>query len=309
VGCVSLGWRLYVTGEYEQAARHARSACDSGVSSGCMLLGTQHFYGRGAALDREAARRLYERSHALGDPDGGSALADMLYRGIGGRVEPARAREIYEQVCEEQPVHSACAGLGELESLGVGGRASRRSAGERFEAACSRDLARGCELLAGQSSGAEAEALYAKARALYELTAAQAPRSAFHLATLVRDGKGGSPDPARAAELLARACADNEPLACEAAGDLLVSGRIRVDLKRSSDAYQGACTAGIERACLGVECQKLLAGDQQAEHWSERIRVCRESKLLPETRRPVSRPRAAPSPAPAGAAAKPDMPF
>jgi TPR repeat protein/tRNA A-37 threonylcarbamoyl transferase component Bud32 len=304
VGCVSLGWRLYAGGEYEQAAKHARSACESGVSSGCMLLATQHFYGRGAALDRAAARRLYERSHALGDPDGGSALADMLYRGIGGRPEPARAREIFEQVCEELPVHSACAGLGELEDRGVGGREARRRARERFEATCSIDLARGCDLLAGQSSGAEAEALYAKARELYELTASQAPRSAFHLAVLVRDGKGGPPDPARAAEMLVRACEDNEPLACEAAGDGFVSGRIPVDLRRSSAAYQGACTAGIERGCLGVECQRLLAGDDQAEHWGEQVRICRESGLLPKTRRPVSRPRAAPSPA-AGAARPP----
>jgi TPR repeat protein len=294
VGCVSVGARLYADGQYEQAARHAQDACQSGVSAGCTLLGTMHFYGRGATLDLAAARRLLERGHALGDPDAGSALADMLYRGIGGRPEPGRARSLYQQVCDEQPAHGACVGLGELEERGIGGRASRRSAVERYRAACDRDSARGCMLLAGHASGDEDEALYARARALYELGAAHSPRSAFHLAELTRDGKGGPRDPTGAASLLARACAENEPLACEASGDLYVSGKISIDLARSRQAYAQACAAGIERACLGVECQKLLAQSDQSGAWAERITVCRDGGLLPRTRRPVTAPRRAP---------------
>ena len=264
VGCVSLGARLYADGQYAPAAGHAVATCDSGVSAGCTLLATMHFYGRGATLDLAAARRLLERAYALGDPDAGSALADMLHRGLGGRPDPARARSLYQQVCEQQPVHGACVGLGELEERGVGGRSARRAAIERYRAACDRDSARGCALLAGHVSESEAGALYARARARYELAAAHAPRSAFHLAELIRDGKGGARDPAGAAGMLERACADNEPLACEAAGDLYVSGKISLDLTRSSRAYERACAAGIERACLGVACQKLLAERDQS---------------------------------------------
>jgi serine/threonine protein kinase/TPR repeat protein len=294
VGCVSVAARLYTDGQYEQAARHAQDACQSGVSAGCTLVGTMHFYGRGATLDLAAARRLFERGHALGDPDAGSALADMLYRGIGGRPDHAGARSLYRQVCDDQPVHGACVGLGELEELGIGGRASPRAAIERYRAACDRDSARGCALLAVHVSSDEAEALYTRARALYELGAAHSPRSAFHLAELMRDGKGGSRDPAGASGLLARACAEHEPLACEASGDLYASGKISIDLGRSRQAYEQACTAGIERACLGVECHKLLAQSDQEGAWAERISACRDSGLLPRTRRPVMPSRRAP---------------
>jgi TPR repeat protein/tRNA A-37 threonylcarbamoyl transferase component Bud32 len=291
VGCVAVGGRLYTDGQYQQAATHARSTCDAGVSAGCTLLGTMHFYGRGAPLDLAAARRLLERGHALGDPDAGSALADMLRRGVGGKPDPGRARSLYQQVCDDQPAHGACVGLGELEEHGIGGRSARRAAIERYQAACDRDNPRGCALLAGHVSEGEAEALYGRARALYEVAVAHSPRSAFHLAELVRDGKGGPRDLARAASLLARACSDNEPLACEASGDLYVSGRISLDLARSRSAYEQACTAGLERACLGVECQKLLAQSDQSGSWTERVAVCRDSGLLPKTRRPVSSPR------------------
>jgi TPR repeat protein/tRNA A-37 threonylcarbamoyl transferase component Bud32 len=301
VGCVSVAARLYADGRHEQAARHAQDACQSGVSAGCTLLGTMHFYGRGATLDLDAARRLFERGHALGDPDAGSALADMLYHGIGGRPDPAAARSLYQQVCDELPTHGACVGLGELEERGTGGRASRRAAIERYQAACDRDGARGCALLAGRVSEDQAETLYTRARALYELGAAHSPRSAFHLAELTRDGKGGPRDPAGAASLLARACAENEPLACEASGDLYVSGKISIDLGRSRQAYEQACAAGIERACLGVECHKLLAQSDQSGAWAERIAVCRDGGLLPRTRRPVTPPRRAPDSARSGA--------
>jgi TPR repeat protein len=294
VGCVALGSRLYAEGQYERAAGHARTTCDSGVSAGCTLLATMHFYGRGTPVDLAAARRLFERGHALGDPDAGSALADMLHRGIGGKPDPARARSLYQEVCDGHPAHGACVGLGELEEGGIGGRSSRRAAIERYQAACDRDSPRGCALLAGHVSEDEAEALYTRARALYQVGAARSPRSAFHLAELVRGGKGGPRDPASAASLLARACSENEPLACEASGDLYVSGKISIDLARSRRAYEQACAAGIERACLGVECQKLLAQSDQSGAWTERITECRDSGLLPKTRRPVAAPRAAP---------------
>jgi TPR repeat protein/tRNA A-37 threonylcarbamoyl transferase component Bud32 len=298
VGCVSVASRLYEDGQHDQAARHAQSACQSGVSAGCTLLGTMHFYGRGATLDLGAARKLLERGHALGDPDAGSALADMLYHGIGGQRDPAAARSLYQQVCDELPAHGACVGLGELEERGIGGRASRRAAIERYQAACDRDSARGCVLLAAHVSEEEAGTRYARARALYELSAGHSPRGAFHLAELMRDGKGGARDPAGAARLLARACAENEPLACEASGDLYASGKISIDLGRSQKAYDQACTAGIERACLGVECHKLLAQSDQSGAWAERIAVCREGGLLPQTRRPVTPSRRAPASAP-----------
>jgi TPR repeat protein/tRNA A-37 threonylcarbamoyl transferase component Bud32 len=305
VGCVSVAARLHADGQHDQAAGHAQDACQSGVSAGCTLLGTMHYYGRGATLDLDAARRLFERGHALGDPDAGSALADMLHRGIGGRRDPAGARSLYQQVCDEQPAHGACVGLGELEERGIGGRSSRRAAVERYRAACDRDSARGCALLAAHVSGNEAEALYTRARALYELGAAHAPRSAFHLAELMRDGEGGHRDPAGAAGLLARACTENEPLACEASGDLHVSGKIAIDLGRSRQAYERACAAGIERACQGVECHALLARSDQSGDWAERITECRERGLLPRTRRPVTPPRRAPDSArPAGRASE-----
>jgi TPR repeat protein/tRNA A-37 threonylcarbamoyl transferase component Bud32 len=298
VGCVSLGWRLYKQGDYQLAAERARAACDNAVASGCTLLGTLHFYGRGAERDLPAALKLYEQAYALGDMDAGNELADMVWRGIGVKKDLPRSRAIYEEICRDMPYHGACAKLGEMKARGLGGEAVAGEAMAHYEATCAADVPRGCVHLGDHKSGepgskpaGEAAELYAKARRLYELGADHAPYSEFRLAELILAGKGGRAEPARAAAMFEHACAENEPLACVAAGDVYVSTRVPIALDRARQAYERACKDGLERGCEAVECHELLAEASRSERWIRTIRQCREQGVLPrETRQPTRRP-------------------
>ncbi|WP_428267044.1 serine/threonine-protein kinase [Haliangium sp.] len=290
VGCVSMGLRAYVSGDYDQAAARALAACDNAVSSGCALLATLHAYGRGRERDLDAAFSLYERAYALGDPGAGAALADMHLYGLGRPADPDAARALLEAICERAPDADACAQLAELELVGMGGRRARTRARERLERACEIDVPRACVVLGDDRGGAEAQTLYEKAHRLYQLSSAHSPRSAFRLAELVRDGKGTAASPRRARAALDQACTDGEALACIPAGDLFVDPGLPLRLDRARRAYRRACEAGFERGCQGVACQRLLTSDDHPDDWTERIQRCREQALLPpETRKPARR--------------------
>jgi TPR repeat protein len=222
--------------------------------------------GRGTAVDLDGARTAFERGVTLGDVDAIVYRTQALRYGIGEPPAPPSARKLAADGCARVPDHSVCAGLGDMERLGEGGPVDLAASARHLQQACDAEIGTGCLFLgdlraakdAPQTSAAEAERAYARARAILEQQAPEFPPSKARLATMMRDGKGAAADPLAAARLLDEACEANEWLACQWAAELRTGGLIDVNLPRAREAYAKACTAKLPVACAATACYQLL---------------------------------------------------
>jgi TPR repeat protein len=268
--CSASAWAAYDRHRDERAVELAQRACTGTSGSGCTLVGLTKLVGRGTAVDLDGARAAFERGVTLGDVDAVTYRAQALRYGLGEPVSATAARKLYEDGCARVPDHSVCAGLGDMERQGEGGPVDLAAAEKHLKAVCDAEIGTGCLFLGDLHAAAKAspDDDYARARAILEKQAPEFPSSKARFATMLRDGKGGAADPLVAARLFDEACASNEWLACQWAGQVRTGGLIDVSVPRAREAYARACSAKLPTGCAATACYALLdkadAGDELA---------------------------------------------
>ncbi|MEM0987190.1 MAG: tetratricopeptide repeat protein [Pseudomonadota bacterium] len=88
--------------DYDEAIRFAGIACRNGDADGCTVSATIHFEGRATGTpDYEAAREAYSAACALSDPRGCAGLGNMQYIGLGGLRERFKGAENLRRACRQ----------------------------------------------------------------------------------------------------------------------------------------------------------------------------------------------------------------
>lgn len=239
--CYQVGRRLRRGVEVEGDPARARTvlerACQGGVLDACAELGALFRFGEGGERDVERARGLYERACDGGSLVGCTALGALLQAGISSLgKDPERAHALFRASCDggEQSgctllalaimrgeiddgeptalLDRACA-AGEPEACAIRGelflRGERRDAEaavQHFRLGCDGGASAGCVALAYlHLEGNVLPSDPARAETLLRRACKLDGRSCGHLASrLVRRAE---PDPAEAASLYERACA------------------------------------------------------------------------------------------------------
>jgi len=171
-----------------KAVRYYRRACERSEYHGCANLGWMIENGSGAPKDPSAAAPLYRKACDLGNQRGCAFHGWAYANGSGVDEDVPRATAIYERTCAAGEA-VACSYLGELHDAADKDYAR---AAELYRKACDGGEMRGCTFLGAlheEGHGVGADGGRAK-------------------------GKGVPKDPARAASILARACALGHRAAC-----------------------------------------------------------------------------------------------
>ncbi|MBW2461587.1 MAG: sel1 repeat family protein [Deltaproteobacteria bacterium] len=218
-----------------------RQMCDDDRARGCTLLGDLHARG-GSAAERLEIGPLYERGCAGGDVDGCTHLGRALARGAHGVPPDAgRARELLEQSCRVDD-HHACAELGRVEQLGIGGPADAERAQSLYRRACDHRNGIACYHLGlaarERRRGRDDEAVLDYFRRACD--SGDIPRACGTLAFMYDTGEGAEQSVERAEPLYHTACDGGHADSCMRLADL-VDG----DPTRAQSYRTAACEARI----------------------------------------------------------------
>ena len=118
-----------------EAAGAWRKAADKGSTSAMVELGVLYGTGAGVAKDEAAARKLFERAAAAGNPRGVTNLAAL--GGASTSTDPARARELLSKSAETNA--EAQYQLGLMLADGTGGPKDDAAARAMFEKAAAQN--------------------------------------------------------------------------------------------------------------------------------------------------------------------------
>jgi TPR repeat protein len=118
-----------------EAAGAWRKAADKGSTSAMVELGVLYGTGAGVAKDEAAARKLFERAAAAGNPRGVTNLAAL--GGASTSTDPARARELLSKSAETNA--EAQYQLGLMLAEGTGGAKDEVAARALFEKAAAQN--------------------------------------------------------------------------------------------------------------------------------------------------------------------------
>lgn len=142
----------HATDDERQRLQRYYADCVAGEARGCAALGQVHLDGAWVARDLERARTMYDMACALGSRC--SALGVLLYQGVGGPTDEARALALWQQDCEAG-VAEGCAQEGVAHQRGIGTPVDLGLARTRFGTACAADHAAGCTNLGYMRQGGE----------------------------------------------------------------------------------------------------------------------------------------------------------
>ncbi len=222
--------------------------CDFGNAACCNNLGVAHESGEGAQKDLTKAKALYEKSCKLKHGLGCTNFGDALVRDKSD--EPARAA--YTQACELEYA-DGCYRLGGMLINGEGGKKDSTAGLSWLTKACeaklpSQDACGEIGLVYGLGDGVPAD----KAKGEKLMQAACDAGSLFtctNLGILMRDGKLGPKNQARATALFEKAC-PAEATACNELALVYELGLgVTKDLPKSISLFEQACTGGNVLGC------------------------------------------------------------
>jgi TPR repeat protein len=223
LACYRLG-RAYFQGsdgklvDYRQAKKFLTRACRQREYRACALLGELHEKGLGTPRDYSLAFSLYDQACDHGVGQGCDGEGYLYFRGEGVRKDLKKAFESYRRSCEELNYEKACVNLGYMYEHGYGVEEDPSKAYLLYYRACRQGgIVGGCVNLGVlKEKLAKTKEDYLKAFRLYREACEKGNgRGCTNMALLYRDGKGVAKDPAKARELLTRACKDLlDPLAC-----------------------------------------------------------------------------------------------
>jgi TPR repeat protein len=202
-----------------------RGMCESGRARGCTLLGDLFARGGSDAEAREIGP-LLTRGCEGGDPDGCVRAARLLASGEHGTApDPQKARTLLEEACRAER-HDACAELGRLLELAVGGRRDVARARDLYESACEHRSGVGCHRLALTLRNARGH--QDETRILELMRAAcdsgAAEQACGSVAAAYDMGRGVSADRAQAVALYLRACDGGHADSCVRLAALVGAG-------------------------------------------------------------------------------------
>jgi TPR repeat protein/dienelactone hydrolase len=220
-GCTYAG-HVYENGlvgerDYDRAWQYYRRACQNGFGRGCHSLGVMVATGRGVEKDEQRAVDYYRVACARGSEMGCTDLGNRMVDGWGTSKDAERGADMVIKTCETSEYPYACTHAGDYYREGTGVTADPATAASYYRRGCEGHYPRGClELAEMLEKGAvpaeevdgEAPEYYRRARKLLEKTCQtdHDGRDCARLAELVRDGRGGPKDEARAEELFERGC-------------------------------------------------------------------------------------------------------
>jgi uncharacterized protein len=132
-----LGRAQAANGQTSEALATYRKAADKGSTSAMVELGVHLGTGNGVAKDPDAARKLFERAAAAGNPRGVSNLA-AVSGGSGASANPVQARAQLTKAAEAN-VAEAQFQLGQMMAEGEGGAKDEAGARKLFEKAAAQN--------------------------------------------------------------------------------------------------------------------------------------------------------------------------
>lgn len=209
-GCFELAAR-YVCGagvprDMAKAVQLSEQACDGGLAQAC-----GNASGLQVRTDEVKARRYAEKGCQLKDISSCNNLGLMLWQGVGGPADPARAVPIFDEMCK-RGMAMACANLGTLFWMGSG---------------VPRDLAR--------------------AKALCEKGCAGGAIGGCNTLGVIALNEGGD-GPMRAAQLFDKVCAGGDANGCDNLGQLLEMAN-PPEKEKAAQLYKRACDMDFAKAC------------------------------------------------------------
>lgn len=254
--------RLYERQDHaDEALRMYLRACDGAWADACSSVGFAYFTAHGVRWDVAAAAKYFAKACELGSSVGCANSGDVYRYGAGARLDHAKAFAYYEKACKPNDA-TGCAGLGHYYATGEGGtKADAKRAQQALRAACGNEayvMPEACKdlatLLDREHTGtlAEIARLRTTAFARAKELAAENPYYQYVLGTYYAEGMATVRDPAKALELLAKACDGFDPLGCIAAGRALVATKQPADAERARVYFERACAAGVDDGCSAL---------------------------------------------------------
>ncbi len=289
-GCVGLGEQRQRAGQIEAARDYYATACEDGLSSGCVALGTVLERGNGEWRDEKRARQLYQKACDSGDLQGCTHLGTMVERGRGGWVkdeakavehyaracdggqmlgcvhladaylagkgnltrDAVRAVELFQRACDAGAALS-CARLAEMHQTGQGGlTADEKIAFELNQKSCDGGSLLGCAQLGAMYIAGQAGLTTDLKEGRRLETAACTGGEPMGCALLGRlEQRGGTAEREDILTLFETACDGGAAIGCLELGEMLEPGD-DADKARAAQLYEQACDANVLRACTNL---------------------------------------------------------
>jgi hypothetical protein len=213
--CFQLGLDLDKANDTAGATLAYERSCTLGGPGGCLNAAIN--WKEGEHPDFGKAFADLKHGCELGAAEACTALGYAYDHGQGVEKDYARAKELFEKSCEQDPL--GCANLAVLYDLGHGVTKDRARAFELFAKSCdgskSVDIAFACAAAgADLTDGVGAKADPKRGVTYLEKACELAPRQCLYLARATDKGIGTKKDPAKAKELYAKACDAGNADAC-----------------------------------------------------------------------------------------------
>lgn len=254
--------------DYGRARKLYEQACEGDEMAGCASLGALYQIGQGAPLDYDRARNLYERACSGGHMMACSNLGSLYDYALGVSQDYYQARILYQKACDGAEMRG-CTLLGELYEVGHGVLKDLDRAGLLYQEACNNDYAKGCANLGGwYASGHGGPENIGKALSFSQTACEREEmKGCFNLGLLYEKGIGVTKDFQRATAFYKKACDGGNYASCINLGAMYYRGELLAkDYTRARPLFEKACTAGATLGCayLGIFYEKGLGGLQQS---------------------------------------------
>ncbi|MEM1348766.1 MAG: tetratricopeptide repeat protein, partial [Myxococcota bacterium] len=282
LGCANYGVMLSrgIGGarEVERAREVHEAACEAGEARSCAHLGFMVQAGKGGEVDPEGSVAWLERACRGGSMLGCNNLGHAMLYGIGVAKDVWRARVAFTQACHKG-YERACFRMAWTEAMECVAERPSACNNEIITEPAMMPLLE--ELCRSGASGDACAALGSygevgrfvvrapdKARAMYQVGCddLKSGWACMKYARMLVRGEGGEPDPDKAKERMAHACASEHVAACRELGLERIGGAFGVvEVERGVEDVRRACDAGMAMACRDLRVLCALGLEQGCE--------------------------------------------
>jgi len=143
------GAYAYAIGDYPASRVLFAEECRRGEVKSCLRVADDWRIGRGGPQDLTKAIDFATDACSLSASDGCTLAATIHFEGRAtGSTDYESARVLYQRACELSDLRG-CAGLGNMQYMGLGGLRDRREGIENLRRACRQDFTYACDQLRG----------------------------------------------------------------------------------------------------------------------------------------------------------------
>lgn len=244
--------------------------CDKGEADACDELGVAYAKGEGGlARDDAKAEALFIKACELKDPQACNNIGFLFFQGL-TKAEGAKVLELTKQGCELKNA-SSCNMAGVILADGKGVEGDFAGALGFYDRACALGWATGCYNAARfYRDGKGVELDLEKATSLFEKGCGGGEGSACNeLGAMLADEDRSPEDRERANTMFERACELKNPFGCSNLGHRL----LKTDPAKAVDVLDKACTGARGRACEELGLLLYEGNDSVAKDLAEARRV------------------------------------